>query len=289
MNVLKNKKTFLCFVVPALFIYTVIVFVPIAISMYFSLLKWDGVSSAQYIGFTNYQQLMADRIFVKALVNNLKYIAMVVGVQVGFGLLVAVLVTYIRRFKELIRTIYFIPSVITVVAIAQLFRSFYAYEPTGLINILLIAMGLKPVAFLSEYSTALISVSLVEGWQYIGIYMMIFYAALMSIPKDIEEAARIDGTNEGQLFFQIRLPFIMNVIGLALILSLVGALRSFAAPMLLTKGGPGNQTEILSTYMYKKAFQGMKMGYGSTISVIIVVISFFGVLFINRVTQAAKE
>jgi raffinose/stachyose/melibiose transport system permease protein len=119
--------------------------------------------------------------------------------------------------------------------------------------------------------------------------MMIFFAALIAIPADIEESGRIDGANETQLLLHIKLPFVLNVVGLAFILSLVGALRGFAAPMLLTRGGPANQTEILATYMYKKAFLSAKLGYGSTIAVIIAVISLLGVLAINRVTNNVKE
>lgn len=289
MKVLRDKKAVLVFLLPALLLYTVIVFLPIAESAYYSFYNWNGVSAMEFIGLGNYRHLIQDRVFRQAFGNNLKYILYVVTVQVAIGLIMAILLTYVRRFRELIRTLYYIPSVITVVAIAQLFRSFYSYSPTGLINMLLIWLNVEPVPFLSDYSTALFSVSMVEGWQFTGVYMMIFFAALISIPSDIEESGRIDGANERQLFLHIKLPYILNVIGLALILSLVGALRGFAAPMLLTRGGPGNQTEILATYMYKKAFLSAQLGYGSTIAVIIALLSFAGVLMVNRATAASRD
>lgn len=289
MRVLKSKRAILCFLLPALIVYTAIVFLPISESVYYSLFKWNGVSAKIYIGADNYLKLFSDRVFRQALGNNLKYIVYVVFVQIGIGFLVAIMLTYVKRFREIIRTMYYIPSVITVVAIAQLFRCFYSYDPVGLINLIRMAFHVQPIAFLSDYRTALFAVSMVEGWQYIGVYMIIFFAALIAIPADIEESGRIDGANETQLLIHIKLPFVLNVVGLALILSLVGALRGFAAPMLLTHGGPANQTEILATYMYKKAFLSAKLGYGSTIAVIIAAISLLGVLAINRVTNKTKE
>ena len=200
----------------------------------------------------------------------------------GFGFTIAVLLTYLKKGRGFIQTVYYIPSVITVIAISQLFTGFYSYEPMGLFNIFRKLLGLKPIAFLSEYKTVLWAVASVEGWQYIGIYMIIFYSALVSVSPDILEAARIDGASELQILFNIRIPAISNVIMLSCILSLVGALRGFAAPMNMTKGGPNHRSEILATYMYKKAFTSRDYGYGSAIAVVIVILSIIGVLLISK-------
>ena len=273
------------FLVPGLLLYTLIVFAPIVESLYYGFYKWNGVSAMQFIGLDNYKLMFKDRVFVQALKNNLFYILMVVAVQVGFGMFLGVMVTYLKKGRELIRTAYYVPAVINSIAIVQLFRSMYSYEPVGLFNSILIAFGAKPIAFLSDYNLALPCVSMVEGWQFIGVYMIIFYSALVSIPSDLSEAARIDGASEWQLFWRVKVPLMKNVTGLALILSLVGALRGFTSPMLLTQGGPGSQTEILATYMYKKAFLGTRLGYGSAVAVIIVLLSLVGVSCINAVTS----
>lgn len=288
MGILRNKRAILTFLLPGLLLYTVIVFVPIAESLYYGFFKWNGVSAMQFVGLDNYRLLLKDRIFMQALKNNLIYILIVMASQVGFGLLLGILLTYIKRNRQLVQTIYYIPSVINAIAIVQLFRSMYSYEPVGLFNSLLIALNIEPIAFLSDYALALPCVAMVEGWQYIGVYMVIFYSALVAISPDLEEAGRIDGASELRLFWHIKLPSIKNVIGLALILSLVGALRGFAAPMLLTQGGPGNQTEILATYMYKKAFLGTRLGYGSAVAVVIVIISLIGVAGINSVSSRSN-
>lgn len=289
MKTLRDKKAILIFLLPALLIYTWIVFVPIIQSVYYSLIDWNGLGSKEFVGLTNYALLIKDKVFIQALTNNLRYIAYVVSIQIVLGIVAAILLTYLKKGRGFVQTVYFIPSVVTVVAIAQLFRSFYSYDPMGLLNLLLSSLGFEPVPFLSEYSTVLLSVALVEGWQYIGIYMIIFYAALVSIPGDIEEAGRIDGANELQLLFRIKFPYIKNVFGLAIILSLVGALRGFAAPLILTRGGPNHQSEILATYMYKKAFTSQQLGYGSSISVVIVILSMIGVLLINKYSNSRES
>lgn len=289
MKILRSKRAIAVFVLPALLVYLLMVFVPIAQSLYYSLLDWNGIGEGEFIGLSNFRQLLGDRVFRIALGNNLLYILIVMAMQLLMGFAVALLLTYMKRGRGFVQTVYYIPSVITVIAIAQLFRSFYSVEPLGLFNIIRGWFGAAPLAFLSEFDTVLPAVAAVEGWQYIGIYMLIFYSALTSISPDIEEAARIDGATETQLLLRIKIPSITNVIGLSLILSLVGALRGFAAPMNLTRGGPNNQSEILATFMYKKAFTSRMLGYGSAIAVVIVIISLVGVLLINRFTGKEED
>lgn len=282
MKVLRDKKAIAFFLFPAFIVYTILVMIPIVVSLYYSLIEWDGLGAKKFMGFSNFTKLFGDAVFLRAFGNNLVYIVIVMTLQLGFGFIIAVLLTYLKKGRGFIQTVYYIPSVITVIAIAQLFTCFYSYEPLGLFNIFRQLFGLEPLAFLSEYKMVLPAVASVEGWQYIGIYMIIFYSALSSVSPDILEAARIDGATELQLLFKVRIPAIANVIMLACILSLVGALRGFAAPMNMTKGGPNHRSEILATYMYKKAFTSRDYGYGSAIAVVIVVLSIIGVLLISR-------
>lgn len=282
MKVLRDKKAIAFFLLPGLIVYSIMVMIPIGVSIYYSMIDWDGIGPKKFIGISNFVKLFGDDVFIRAFGNNLIYIVIVMSLQLGLGFIIAVLLTYLKKGRGFIQTVYYIPSVITVIAIAQLFTSFYSYEPIGLFNIFRSWVGMEPIAFLSEYRTVLAAVASVEGWQYIGIYMIIFYSALVSVSPDILEAARIDGATELQLLFRVRIPSIANVIMLACILSLVGALRGFAAPMNMTKGGPNHRSEILATYMYKKAFTSRDYGYGSAIAVVIVILSIIGVLLISR-------
>lgn len=289
MKILRDKKAIAVFLLPAFIVYSVIVMVPILVSIYYSCLDWNGIGKKTFVGFNNYIKLFGDSVFRQAFGNNIMYIVIVMVLQLGFGFIIAVLLTYLKKGRGFIQTVYYIPSVITVIAISQLFTGFYSYEPLGLFNIFRKMLGMEPVAFLSEYKTVLWAVASVEGWQYIGIYMIIFYSALVSVSPDILEAARIDGATELQILVKIRIPAIANVIMLSCILSLVGALRGFAAPMNMTKGGPNHRSEILATYMYKKAFTSRDYGYGSAIAVIIVILSIIGVLLISKYMDGENE
>jgi raffinose/stachyose/melibiose transport system permease protein len=285
MRILSNKKAIALFLAPALIVYTAIVMFPIVQTFIYSLFEWDGIGDKTFTGVDNFQIIIADTVFRKALLNNLIYIVEVMSIQIIIGLTVAILLTYLKKYNDIIKTLYYLPAVLSVVAVAQLFRGIYSYEPMGLLNIIIGWFGFEPIPWLSEYRTALVSVAFIEGWQFIGIYMLIFYSALVSIPEEIIDAAKIDGAGSMSLLFRIQLPYIKNVIGLALILSLVGALRGFAIPLILTRGGPGNQTEILATYLYQKAFGSIKLGYGSAVAVVIIIISIFGVSTIKRLTK----
>ena len=289
MKILRDKKAIAVFLLPAFIVYSVIVMVPILVSIYYSCLDWNGIGKKTFVGFNNYIKLFGDSVFRQAFGNNIMYIVIVMVLQLGFGFIIAVLLTYLKKGRGFIQTVYYIPSVITVIAISQLFTGFYSYEPLGLFNIFRKMLGMEPIAFLSEYKTVLWAVASVEGWQYIGIYMIIFYSALVSVSPDILEAARIDGATELQILVKIRVPAIANVIMLSCILSLVGALRGFAAPMNMTKGGPNHRSEILATYMYKKAFTSRDYGYGSAIAVIIVILSIIGVLLISKYMDGENE
>ena len=289
MKILRDKKAIAVFLLPAFIVYSVIVMVPILVSIYYSCLDWNGIGKKTFVGFNNYIKLFGDSVFRQAFGNNIIYILIVMVFQLGFGFSIAVLLTYLKKGRGFIQTVYYIPSVITVIAISQLFTGFYSYEPLGLFNIFRRMLCMEPIAFLSEYKTVLWAVASVEGWQYIGIYMIIFYSALVSVSPDILEAARIDGATELQILVKIRIPAIANVIMLSCILSLVGALRGFAAPMNMTKGGPNHRSEILATYMYKKAFTSRDYGYGSAIAVIIVILSIIGVLLISKYMDGENE
>ena len=289
MKILRDKKAIAVFLLPAFIVYSVIVMVPILVSIYYSCLDWNGIGKKTFVGFNNYIKLFGDSVFRQAFGNNIIYIVIVMVLQLGFGFIIAVLLTYLKKGRGFIQTVYYIPSVITVIAISQLFTGFYSYEPLGLFNIFRKMLGMEPIAFLSDYKTVLWAVASVEGWQYIGIYMIIFYSALVSVSPDILEAARIDGATELQILVKIRIPAIANVIMLSCILSLVGALRGFAAPMNMTKGGPNHRSEILATYMYKKAFTSRDYGYGSAIAVIIVILSIIGVLLISKYMDGENE
>ena len=284
-GVLKDKKAFLAFLLPALLFYLFSVFYPIEESIRLSFMKWNGLGAKKFVGFGNYAKLFQDKVFYTAFWNNLVYLVIVVSMQLLIGLLFAVLLTYLKKGVTLIKTLYYIPCIITTVAVTQLFRSMYATQPEGIINKFLKVIGLGHYAtsWLTNTKTVLACVSIPEGWRYTGMYMVIFFAALISLDPEVCEAAKMDGANGWQILVRVKMPMIKEILLLTLTMALTGALRGFDIPFILTNGGPGNVSELMSTYMYKKAFGSNQFGYGSAIAVFIIVESMFVVSILNRI------
>lgn len=290
MGVIKNKKAFLAFLLPGLMFYVLAVFYPIEESIRLSFMKWGGIGEKEFVGLENYISMFHDKVFYTAFVNNLIYLVIVVFMQLAIGLFFAILLTYMTRHVTLVKTLYYVPCIITTVAITQLFRSIYSTEPMGLLNQFLQAVGLEGMvtSWLAEVTTALAAVSVPEGWRFTGMYMVIFYAALVSLDPSVYEAAKVDGASELQILFKIKMPLIKDIILLTLTMCLTGALRGFDIPFLLTSGGPGNASELMSTYMYKKAFSSNQYGYGSALAVFIIIESIL-VVFLLRSVFTSKD
>lgn len=285
MGILKDKKAYMMFLLPGLLFYVLSVFYPIEESLRLSFMSWNGIGNTKFVGLQNYANMLTDKIFWASFFNNIIYVVIVVLMQLLIGLLVAVLLTYLTRGVNIFRTLYYIPCIITTVAVSQLFRSIYSNEPVGLLNLFFNAVGLEnlSLSWLANLKTVLVAVSAPEGWRFIGLYMVIFYSALISIDPELSEAAIVDGASKWVLLWKIKIPMIRPVWELALIMCITGALRGFDIPYLLTNGGPGNASELLSTYMYKKAFSSMQYGYGSSIAVFIVIESLLVVWVIKYV------
>ena len=282
-GIIKNKVAYLVFLLPALVFYLFAVFYPIVDSIRLSFVSWQGIGPQNYVGFSNYLRLFNDPVMWESFFNNLIYVVIVVAMQLLIGLLFAVLLTYMQKNVTIVKTLYYIPCIITTVAVGQMFRSMYATQPEGLFNIMLSAIGLGDLvrSWLADVDTVLVAVSLPEGWRFTGMYMVIYYAALISIDSEVSEAAIIDGASKWTTLWKIKIPMIKPVIILTLTMCITGALRGFDIPYLLTNGGPGNASELMSTYMYKQAFSSLQFGYGSAIAVFIIVESIIAVFVLK--------
>lgn len=262
------------FLLPPLLLYGVAVLFPILQSLFLSMFKWDGITDMRFVGIDNYVKMLTrDDVFWTAFANAVGYLIICLVLQLGGALLIASLLTMLRRGRELVKTLYLLPAVISTVAIAFLFQRIYGLDPVGLLNQLLewIGLGHLQQAWLSNTSTVLAAVSIPEGWRFTGLYMLIIYAALLAVPRELEEAARLDGASGWQVFWKIRFPYIRPVWTTTTVMATTFALRGFDIPYLLTNGGPGQSSELLTTYMYKTAFVHTDYGYASAISVFIVI------------------
>ncbi|WP_313479958.1 sugar ABC transporter permease [Microbacterium sp.] len=270
----RSSISVLVFLLPPLLLYGIAVLLPIVQSLVLSFFRWDGITDMVFVGVDNYVKMLTrDDVFWTAFGNAVGYLAICLILQLGGALVVASLLTALPRARELVKTIYLLPAVISTVAIAILFQRIYSLEPVGLINQALAWIGLEGLqtAWLSNVQTVLAAVSIPEGWRFTGLYMLIIYAALIAVPRELEEAARLDGASWWQVFWRIRFPYIRPVWITTTIMATTFALRGFDIPYLLTGGGPGQASELLTTYMYKTAFVHTDYGYASAISVFIVI------------------
>ncbi|MEE8736179.1 sugar ABC transporter permease [Bifidobacterium subtile] len=267
----RSKKSVLFFLLPPLLFYGLGVLIPVVQSLFISFFDWDGISDMEFVGFGNYAKMFTgDKVFWQAFGNSMIYMVICLILQLAGALLVATLLMEITKGRELVKTLYLLPAVISTVAIGFLFQRIYSMNPVGLLNRILQSIGLGGLSrpWLSDPHTILAAVSIPEGWRFSGLYMLIIYAAFMSVPKDIEEAARLDGVNEWQLFAKIRFPYIRPVWITTVIMAVTYALRGFDIPYLLSNGRYG---QLVTTYMYRTAFTNTNYGYASALSVFIVV------------------
>lgn len=273
---LSGNKYFVAalFLLPAVLFSLVYLIIPIPLSAYYSFFEWNGIGAMEFLGLDNWFELFSDPIFWSSMGNNFKLVAISLIFQIPIGLFLAVLLTRKIKGASFFKTIFFVPMLISSIAVALLWR--YMYDPTfGLINGFLNAVGLEQLAlnWLGDSNIAFYSASAPIQWRFIPLYMIIFMAGISNIPKQLYEAAEIDGANNLQTFFYVTLPMLRSTVVNASVLIIVGSLKYFAMIFALTGGGPNHASEVMATYLYSKSFTEMNMGYGSTISVALFLIA----------------
>ncbi len=272
--------------VPSLVLIGVFVYYPIFRNFQLSTYRWNAFSSsARYVGFENYRQAIGDPVFWSAIVNNTSYAVVSVAFQVGFALVLAAILEEVvhQRLRGILRTLYFIPAVISITVAGILFS--FVYNPEfGLLNQLLSAIGLgeHQHAWLGEQATAMWSIIAMSQWQNIGYTSVLFIVAIQRIPRQYYEAAKIDGAGPVRIFFSITVPLVRQMTTLLIILTVSGAFLVFNEVMVMTAGGPANSTHVLGTWLYFNAFLADDMGYASAIATVI-----FGITFVLALAQLA--
>lgn len=282
-NVVKTKKSNLAlretlagyaFVGPMVLLATVLTIIPILLSFIISFTDWNfiaGLKSINFIGLDNYTNMFSDEDFTKSMVNNFLLI-LVIPISLMISLILAVLINNATYFKDFFKVIYFMPFISSFVAVAVLWRVLY-HPTSGPINGFLMAIGIdNPPAWLADPSFSLISVMIIMIWAGIGFEMIIFMAGLQNIPKDLYEAADIDGASKVRQFFKITIPLLSPTTFFLLITGIVGSFKVFDLIMILTNGGPAGSTSVIVFYLYKVAFIQLKSGYASAIGIMLLLI-----------------
>lgn len=289
----KLSKTghLLLFLMPALLVYGLYNVYGVIRTFYFSTMRWTGLSEQmEFIGLENHIRAVQDPKLWLALSNNLKLVVASVVVQISLGLVLALIISSTIRGVKALRTIYYMPMLLSTVATGilwmQMLDPYY-----GMINKLLDAVGLGSLkhAWLALPETALGTVIFVICWQYTPQYMILLRAGLSNISEDVYEAATIDGAGKLQQFWSITLPLVMPTIKTSAVLSLVGSLKYFDLIYIMTGGGPNGASELMATYLYKKGFAEANMAYASAIAVFMFVISLVMVILFFAVTRKKGE
>lgn len=284
---LKNKKYAALFLAPSVLLISIFMYYPIFKTFYSSFTEWIYFSiHKKFIGLDNYKDLAIDPVIHKSLINTFIMIVFALVFEIGIALILALMVDSIKKGKKFFRISFFFPVVISATAIGLMFSLAYQYD-YGLFNNILHLFGKGKVLWLTVKSSMLL-VTLPTVWQYVGFYFVIFLTSMSKIPAEIYESAMLDGITGIKKAFMITIPLIWDSVATSIALVITGTFKAFDIIWVITKGGPMDSSQLLSTYYYQKTFTGQNPGYGSTIAVLIIIIGLVLTFFSNKLTDREK-
>ena len=286
-----NKMTPYVYVLPCILLLGIFVYIPLVANFYYSAFSFSALSPTQkFVGLQNYQTLFSDPVIGTALTNNIWYCLISVAIQVLLALVIAALLEdkLLSKVSTVLRTTYFLPVLISMTVVALLFS--FVYQPKiGLINAALKFFGIKnPPAWTGDPKTAIFSAIIMSQWHSTGYTTMLFIVAIQGISTDLYEAAEIDGAGRLQRFVHITVPQVREMMFVTMVTTVTGAFLVFNDVYILTQGGPGNASTTLAVYMYRNAFNLDKMGYASTIAVMMLIICLVLALIQNGAFRSGK-
>lgn len=287
-KVLSDKKVIFLFMLPATAIFIFIVIVPIFRSGYYSTLKWDGLGKGEFIGLENYVKLLIENKsgFYQAIWNSLLLAVFSIFIQLPIAFIFARILASGVKGESFFRTVYFIPVIVSTVVIGQMWLKIYNPQ-YGLLNGLLQSIGLENFTqqWLANKNIALGAVFVPLLWQYVGYHILLFYAAIKTIPSELVEAAKIDGASSFKITTHIVVPYIVPIIEICVILAVIGSLKTFDLIYILTGGGPLHSTEVPTTIMFNTIFHRVSYGYGSAMAIFIILECLLLTVVIKKVFQ----
>jgi raffinose/stachyose/melibiose transport system permease protein len=276
------------FALPALVVYAVFLCWPAVQSLWLSFTSWDGLSPERpFVGIDNYVRIVEDRTARLALVNNLLWAIVTIVVPVVLGLALAVALHGSVRAKPILRTVFYMPAVLPLVAVATIWG--WLFQPSGgAVNETLEMLGLGALAqpWLGQDSTALWAATVPAIWVRTGFPMLLYLAALQTIPRELYESARTDGATAWQQFRHVTFPNLRGAHYIVIALSVIESFKVFDLIYAMTYGGPGRSTQVLGTWMYFNVFQYYEAGYGTAIAVVITLIALaVGIPYVRSQTR----
>ena len=271
------------FLLPGLALYLVFVIAPILQAAHFSLYRWNGLTPlTDFIGLKNYQAAFASSVFWGALGNNVTVIILSLTIQIPFSLALAVLLNRRFRGRAVFRLLFFVPYVLSEAITGIVFR--LLLQPDSVFDAIVKSAGLGSFLtdWLGDTSIVMFTLFVIITWKYFGFHMIIMLAGLQGIPKELEDAAYIDGADLRQAFRHITLPLLGPTIRVSVFLSVIGALQLFDMVWVTTGGGPVNASNTMAINMFKTGFVKQQMGYGSALAVILFLFALVVALLYQR-------
>lgn len=270
----QDYVTIALFLSPAVILFVLFLIYPIFRSAYYSLFNWNGMGPAtKFVWVSNFKQILTDQVFIKGIKNCLVIVVLSLAIQLPLALMLAIMVGRDLPGRAFFRSIFFMPYVISEVITAIIWMSMFSPDPErGFINALLeLIPGLHAQNFLGDMNQVMTCVFVVLTWKYFGLHMLLDMAGLQNIPREIEEAAMIDGANRWQALWYVTVPLLGTTIRTSSYLSVLGSLTQFNLVWIMTRGGPVNASEVMATYMYRYAFIRFQLGYGSAVALVMLV------------------
>lgn len=281
-----TKKQILPYLIVSPYIIHFCLFVafPVIFSIILTFHKWNIISPMEYNSINNYLRLFNDGVFFKSIFNTLFFLVIHIPLQIIVALFLAEILNQNINFRGLFRGAFFLPVIVSGVVITILWQQLYGFD-AGLINRLLIKLGLNKVGWLTDPDIAMASIAVMATWKNVGLYIILFLVGLQTVPKNYYEAADLEGASKIQKFFKITLPMINPTIYMVVLLSTVGGFSLFIEPYVMTGGGPLNSTISAVLYIYKQGFFYYHMGYAATLGLFFAIIIMIVVIIQKRYVE----
>ncbi|WP_243298687.1 carbohydrate ABC transporter permease [Bacillus litorisediminis] len=288
----KGERWFIfLFLLPASLLYITFVMYPSFNALRMSFYNWRGIGTKTWIGSENYKRMLEDENFINAFMVTGKYILFQIPLVLILSIVIALTISHFIKTKwfNIYRSITFFPYILPGVAIAMLWATIFN-PVSGMLNGILDLAGLDSLKneWLGRSETAFESVVFVNVWSMVGFYSILILAAILNIPRDLLEAAEIDGASKFQQAIFITLPMLKDILQVVIIFTLINTLKVFEMPQLLTAGGPNRSTQPISLYMYEQAFTNFNFGYASAIGVVFLVLTLIASLLTLRITRRGE-
>ncbi|MBV9812479.1 MAG: sugar ABC transporter permease [Acetobacteraceae bacterium] len=270
----KRVNPLLFFILPGVVFVLALTLFPALFGVWISLTNLNlGYPDTHFVGLANYLRLVTSEDFAVVAGNTARFVVAVVVLQVGFGLLVALVLNERLFGRQLMRSVAIVPWVVPSIVVGLVFARVFNGSRLGIANYVLSLVGLPQVSWLSDPNLAFVILTLVAAWRGVPFAVILLLGGLQTMPPDVYEAAVIDGASRWQRLRHVTLPLLRPIILITLVLATGGALNSLDIPLSLTHGGPGNATELLSITLYNQSFFRLDIGYGATIGTVMLLVN----------------